>query len=132
MAPPEIFLKIILRVGVSLTLAVGVFLLGRASVAPEQNVPPPTSSVLASWDGGALVADDLDGFLSEYGPQGRARYRDDKARRELVGELARSALFASEALSAGMDKTPSLARQRREQLAAQFVKVAFDEKRREP
>jgi hypothetical protein len=126
------FVKIVIRVGVALTLAVAVFLLGRASVSPEAQISAPTSPVLASWDGGVLVAADLEGFLSEYGPQGRARYREEKARRELVGELAHTALFASEAVAAGLDKTPSIQRQRREQLAAQFVKVSFDQKRGEP
>jgi peptidyl-prolyl cis-trans isomerase C len=118
-------------VGIALTVfivGVGVGRLWSSWPAASSVDAPDAGFVLARWDGGTLREADLQFELTDLGPQGRARYKDEAARNDLVSSLARSAVLADDARLIGLEKDPDVMRRQRESLAAELVKQQFEQR----
>ena len=86
-------------VGVVLVAALS-FWLGRSTALPS-TAAPLSSEVVASWDGGVLLKEEVDGWL---------KVSPSALRKETVAELARARLLASVAREMGLDREPLLRR----------------------
>src|SRR4051812_3899226 len=102
-------MRISAAVGIALTVFIAGIAVGRLWVSLPATAAVEIADagvVLASWDGGTLREAELQFELADLGPQGRARYRDEAARNDLVNALARSAVLAEDARLMGLEKNP--------------------------
>lgn len=68
------------------------------------------SPVLATWDGGALRASEVDAYVELLGPNAAQRVAEPEARAQLVANLARRAVLVSVARAQGLTEAPQVRR----------------------
>lgn len=85
-------------VGLAVVAALG-FWLGRSTALPL--AAPLSSEVVASWDGGVLLKEEVDGWL---------KVSPSNLRSQTIAELARARMLASVAREEGLDREPLLRR----------------------
>jgi parvulin-like peptidyl-prolyl isomerase len=107
-------------------LSVG-YLVGRRPPAQGRSAAVGASPVVATFQGGAVTADELRAAIEEQGPLLRESSASAAGRRRLAEELVRQKLMERDAAAKGYDRDPEFLREQRHALAALYARKELEE-----
>jgi len=113
-----------------LLLAAGLgagYLAGRRSAVAGRGAPPDASPAVATFEGGAVTAEELRAALEEQGPLLRQDSAGAAGRRRLAEELVRQKLIEQDAAAKGYDHAPEFLREQRRTLVAVYLRKELEE-----
>ncbi len=117
-------------IGALLLLAAGVgggYAVGRRAATERQRALPDASPAVATFEGGAVTADELRAAIEEQGPLSKPELASVAGRRRLAGELVRQKLMERDAAAKGYDSAPEFLRERRRSLVALYLRKELEE-----